>query len=72
MFQAEIIDPAVKGTLDILRSCAKFPSVKRVVVTSSIASVFENGKPLTPDVIVDETWFSDLVLCKNSKVWNFS
>ncbi|PON84833.1 hypothetical protein TorRG33x02_193850, partial [Trema orientale] len=67
--QAELIDPAVNGTLSILRSCAKVPSVKRVVITSSIASVFENGKPLTPDVVVDETWFSDPVLCENSKRW---
>jgi len=33
--------------------------VKRVVLTSSVASVFHNGKPRTPEVVVDETWFSD-------------
>ncbi|KAL4364226.1 hypothetical protein GQ457_04G033000 [Hibiscus cannabinus] len=57
--QAEIIDPAIKGTLNVLKSCAKVPSIKRVVMTASIASVLYNGKPLTPDVVVDETWFSD-------------
>ncbi|KAL6311810.1 hypothetical protein AAG906_033286 [Vitis piasezkii] len=55
----ELIDPAVKGTLNVLRSCAKVPAIRRVVVTSSIAAVIYNGKPLTSDVIVDETWFSD-------------
>nr|CAN62117.1 hypothetical protein VITISV_011013 [Vitis vinifera] len=30
--QAELIDPALKGTINVLRSCAKFPSVKRVVL----------------------------------------
>ena len=68
IFQAEIIDPAVKGTLNVLRSCAKVPSVKRVVITSSMASVLYNGKSLTPDVVVDETWFSDPVVCENMKV----
>ncbi|EOX96631.1 NAD(P)-binding Rossmann-fold superfamily protein [Theobroma cacao] len=67
--QAEIIDPAVKGTLNVLKSCAKVPSIKRVVITSSLASVIYNGKPLTPDVVVDETWFSDPRLSEENKEW---
>ncbi|XP_034704597.1 cinnamoyl-CoA reductase 1-like [Vitis riparia] len=67
--QAELIDPALKGTINVLRSCAKFPSVKRVVVTSSMASVVFTGKPLTSEVLIDESWFSDPVLCKESKLW---
>ncbi|KAJ0095770.1 hypothetical protein Patl1_17150 [Pistacia atlantica] len=65
--QAELIDPAVKGTLNVLRSCAKVQSVKRVVITSSVVSALFNGKPLNPDVVVDETWFSDPSFCKESK-----
>jgi nucleoside-diphosphate-sugar epimerase len=68
MVQSEIIDPAVKGTLNVLRSCSKVPSIKRVIITSSMASVMFNGKPMTPDVVVDETWFSDPVICKEEKV----
>ncbi|KAM5552185.1 hypothetical protein ABKV19_026851 [Rosa sericea] len=67
--QAELIDPALKGTLNVLRSCANTPSVKRVVVTSSIVSVMFNGKPLSPDVTVDETWFSDQTFCEKTKLW---
>ncbi|MBA0859085.1 hypothetical protein Goshw_003176 [Gossypium schwendimanii] len=67
--QAEIIDPAIKGTLNVLKSCAKVPSIKRVVMTASVASVMYNGKPLTPDVVVDETWFSDAPFCKENKLW---
>ncbi|CAN1263928.1 Phenylacetaldehyde reductase [Linum perenne] len=54
--QLELIDPAVKGTLNVLSSCAKTPSIKRVVLTSSIAAVAYNGKPRTPEVVLDETW----------------
>ncbi|XWS75658.1 hypothetical protein CRYUN_Cryun01aG0110000 [Craigia yunnanensis] len=67
--QAEIIGPAVKGTLNVLKSCAKVASIKRVVITSSLASVVHNGKPMTPDVVVDETWFSDPLLCEEGKRW---
>ncbi|KAL6327722.1 hypothetical protein AAG906_024691 [Vitis piasezkii] len=66
--QAQLIDPALKGTMNVLGSCAKAPSVKRVVVTSSMASVAFNGKHLAPDVLVDESWFSDPVFCEKSKV----
>ncbi|GLT78750.1 hypothetical protein SLA2020_502780 [Shorea laevis] len=67
--QAELIDPAVKGTQNVLNSCKKFPSVKRVVLTSSMAAVAYNGKPRTPDVLVDETWFSNPDFCRESKLW---
>ncbi|KAK2986162.1 hypothetical protein RJ640_008845, partial [Escallonia rubra] len=67
--QAELIEPAVKGTLNVLRSCAKVSSVKRVVVTSSMSAVILNSKPLRPDVVVDETWFSDAEFCEQTKAW---
>ena len=67
-FQTELIEPALKGTLNVLRSCAKDPSIKRVVITSSMAAVAFNGKPLAPDVLIDETWFSDAAFCEKSKV----
>lgn len=66
--KAELMDAAVKGTLNVLKSCAKVPSVKKVVMTSSMAAVAYNGKPMAPDVVVDETWFSDPDLCEKSKV----
>ncbi|KAL6326261.1 hypothetical protein AAG906_004758 [Vitis piasezkii] len=69
LIHAELIDPALKGTINVLRSCSKVPSVKRVVVTSSLASVLFTGEPLTPEVLIDESWFSDPVLCKESKQW---
>lgn len=67
--QVELIDPAVKGTLNVLGSCARASSVKKVVLTSSMAAVAYNGKPRTPDVVVDETWWSLPDLCREMKMW---
>ncbi|OAY39972.1 hypothetical protein MANES_10G138900v8 [Manihot esculenta] len=67
--QAELIDPAVKGTLNVLKACTKVKSVKRVIITSSMATIPYNGKPLHLDVVVDETWFSDPAVCKELKLW---
>lgn len=66
--QAELIDPALKGTLNVLGSVAKTPSIRRVVLTSSVAAVAFNGKPRTPEVVVDETWWSDPDFCRESQV----
>ncbi|XP_074335374.1 phenylacetaldehyde reductase-like isoform X1 [Apium graveolens] len=67
--QADLIEPAVKGTLNVLQSCTKIPSIKRVVITSSMASVMVTGKPLKPDVVMDETWFSSPALCEEQKLY---
>nr|XP_043613916.1 phenylacetaldehyde reductase-like [Erigeron canadensis] len=67
--QKELIEPALKGTLNVLCSCSKASSVKRVVVTSSIASVAFNTRPKNPEVVIDETWFSDPEFCKEMKWW---
>ncbi|CAN1263923.1 Phenylacetaldehyde reductase [Linum perenne] len=73
-FYHDVKDPQVfsylvKGTLNVLSSCAKTPSIKRVVLTSSIAAVAYNGKPRTPEVVLDETWFSNPDFCRESKLW---
>ncbi|XP_031495231.1 phenylacetaldehyde reductase-like [Nymphaea colorata] len=67
--QAELLDPAVKGTVNVLRSCAKTPSIRRVVVTSSMAAVAVARRTRTPDTVVDETWFSDADFCREIKSW---
>ncbi|XLS85950.1 hypothetical protein HN51_036116 [Arachis hypogaea] len=67
--QAEFLDPAVKGTLSVLQACVKSQSVKRVILTSSMAAVTFSGRPLTPETVIDETWFSDPEHCKELKSW---
>jgi nucleoside-diphosphate-sugar epimerase len=66
---ADLIDPALKGTLNVLKSCTKVSHLKRVVLTSSVAAVLYNGKPRTPDVVCDETWWSNADICKEQKMW---
>ncbi|XP_057550158.1 phenylacetaldehyde reductase-like [Amaranthus tricolor] len=61
--QVDVIDPAVKGTLNVLSACKRDSSVRRVVLTSSTAAVLFTGQPLEPDVVVDETWFSKPQYC---------
>jgi nucleoside-diphosphate-sugar epimerase len=65
--QAELLDPAVKGTLNVLGSCKK-ASITKVVITSSMAAVSYNEKPRTPEVTVDETWFTDPQICEKTQV----
>ncbi|KAJ6716160.1 ALCOHOL DEHYDROGENASE-RELATED [Salix koriyanagi] len=67
--QVDLIDPALKGTLNVLRSCAKVHSIRRVVLTSSIAACVYSGKPLNHDVVIDETWHSNPAICKELKAW---
>jgi nucleoside-diphosphate-sugar epimerase len=37
--KSEVIPPAINGTLEILREAKKVPSVKKVVITASIATL---------------------------------
>jgi len=41
--QRDLVDPAVHGTENVLRSCAKATSVKRVILTSSMAAITDEA-----------------------------
>ncbi|RAQ99731.1 Cytochrome P450 [Stemphylium lycopersici] len=48
-YKRDIIDPAVQATIGIMRSAAKVPSVKRVVITSSMATLLPMEYVLSDD-----------------------
>ncbi|KAK4782611.1 hypothetical protein SAY86_016713 [Trapa natans] len=65
--EVEILEPALKGTLNVLKACSQ-AKVKRVVYVSSVASVMMN--PNQPDGQVwDETCWSDKEYCKSTGNW---
>ncbi|CAL0332587.1 unnamed protein product [Lupinus luteus] len=66
--RVEVIEQVVKGTLNVLKSCAKSPTVKRIILTSSMAASIYNGRPLSPEVEIDETWFSNPDFCLETKL----
>ncbi|CAN0901779.1 Phenylacetaldehyde reductase [Linum grandiflorum] len=78
LFKANLLeegsfDSGVEGCVAVFHTASPFyhdvKDPQRVVLTSSIAAVAYNGKPRTPDVVVDETWFSNPDFCRESKLW---
>ncbi|KAI7979579.1 Cinnamoyl-CoA reductase 1 [Camellia lanceoleosa] len=63
----EMVEPAVNGTKNVIIAAAE-AKVRRVVFTSSIGAVTMDPKR-GPDTNVDESCWSDLEFCKNTKNW---
>ncbi|KAF2488550.1 NAD(P)-binding protein [Lophium mytilinum] len=56
-FEAELLVPSIKGTISICLAATKTPSVKRVVLTSSFAAVFDASAGPSPGRIYkDDDW----------------
>ncbi|KAF6161441.1 hypothetical protein GIB67_009320 [Kingdonia uniflora] len=67
--QAELIEPAVTSTLNVLKACSE-TSGKRVVIVSSVADVLMN--PNWPrDRVKDEACWSDKEYCRATKNWYY-
>ncbi|CAJ1932425.1 unnamed protein product [Sphenostylis stenocarpa] len=65
--QANLIDPCIKGTLNVLNSCVK-AKVKRFVLTSSCSSIRyrDDVQQLCP---LNESHWTDLEYCKRYNLW---
>uniref|UniRef100_A0A2N9IEH3 cinnamoyl-CoA reductase n=1 Tax=Fagus sylvatica TaxID=28930 RepID=A0A2N9IEH3_FAGSY len=61
----QMVEPAVNGTKNVIIAAAE-AKVRRVVFTSSIGAVYMDPNR-GPDVVVDESCWSDLEFCKNTK-----
>ncbi|XP_028110603.1 tetraketide alpha-pyrone reductase 1-like [Camellia sinensis] len=66
--KAEILIPAIEGTLNILSSCKKNPSLKRVILTSSSSTVRARDD-FDPNVPLDESSWSSVELCERLQIW---
>lgn len=66
--QRQLLDPAVKGTINVLTAAKKL-GVRRVVVTSSVSAI--TPSPNWPaDKIKNEDCWTDEEYCKQKGVWH--
>ncbi|VAI13375.1 unnamed protein product [Triticum turgidum subsp. durum] len=63
----KMIEPAVNGTRNLINAAAEVGSIRCVVMMSSIGAVYMDPRR-TLDGKADETCWSDLEFCKNTKV----
>ncbi|CAA6661617.1 unnamed protein product [Spirodela intermedia] len=65
--EADMVRPAVDGTLNVLKACSE-ANVRRLVLVSSVSAVLWN--PNWPfDKIVDENCWSDKKFCRETEMW---
>lgn len=65
--ERQLLDPAVKGTLNVLHA-AKESGVQRVVLTSSISAIIPSPK-WPAHVVKDEECWTDVEYCKQNEIW---
>ncbi|TKY64606.1 Cinnamoyl-CoA reductase 2 [Spatholobus suberectus] len=66
-FLVEVIEPAVKGTANVLEACLE-AKVQRVVFVSSVSAICMNPN-LPNDKVIDESYWSDKDYCRRTQNW---
>ncbi len=61
--QRDLVDPALKGTLNVLQACVNAGSVRKVVLTSSVAAVFD--EPISGYMYTEKDWNETSSLTRN-------
>lgn len=61
-----MIEPAVKGTINVLKACVE-AKVERVVFVSSVAAISMNPQ-FPKDKVIDESCWSDKEYCRKTEV----
>lgn len=61
--QRDLVDPAVKGTINVLKACKQSPRIKRVILTSSIAAITD--EPDNHHVFTEADWNTKSSLHRN-------
>uniref|UniRef100_A0ACD6AC73 Uncharacterized protein n=1 Tax=Avena sativa TaxID=4498 RepID=A0ACD6AC73_AVESA len=64
----QMVEPAVRGTEYVINAAVEAGTVRRMVLTSSIGAVTMDPNR-GPDVVVDESCWSDLDFCKKTRNW---
>ena len=57
--QKDLIEPALNGTINVLESVSKAGTVKRVVLTSSVAAIYSDSKDIETrpgNIFTEEQW----------------
>ncbi|KAI3433229.1 Epimerase domain-containing protein [Psidium guajava] len=65
---ANLIDPCINGALNVLKSCSRASSVKRVVLTSSCSTIRYHDDVQQFSSLNESHW-SDTEYCKRHNLW---
>ncbi|PSR99660.1 Dihydroflavonol 4-reductase [Actinidia chinensis var. chinensis] len=63
--ESEVIKPTVNGVLNIMRSCSKAESVKRLIYTSTTGTISRQQHPQSE---YDESFWTDIDFCRAQKM----